>query len=50
MATDGDTTWGNLVRLGFSDTERAQKLFAELGEVTKPLAPLLGRSADPDLH
>jgi glutamate-ammonia-ligase adenylyltransferase len=49
VATDSDNTWGNLVRLGFSDTERAQQLFAELGEVTRPLAPLLGRSADPDL-
>ena len=50
MATEGgDTTLGSLVRLGFSDAEQAKKLFAELGDVTKPLPPLLGRSADPDL-
>ena len=49
MATDAEKTWGNLARLGFSDTEHAEKLFAELGEVTRPLAPLLGRSADPDM-
>ncbi|MCW2760341.1 MAG: bifunctional [glutamine synthetase] adenylyltransferase/[glutamine synthetase]-adenylyl-L-tyrosine [Marmoricola sp.] len=47
MATDGDS-WGNLARLGFFDTERAQKLLGELGDVVKPLAPLLGRTADPD--
>ncbi len=45
----GDTSWGSLVRLGFSDSETAQRLFGELGDVTKPLPPLLGRSADPDL-
>jgi glutamate-ammonia-ligase adenylyltransferase len=49
VANDVEKTWGNLARLGFSDTERARKLFAELGEVTRPLAPLLGRSADPDM-
>ena len=49
MATHGDTTWGNLARLGFFDTERAQQLLGELGDVVKPLAPLIGRSADPDL-
>jgi glutamate-ammonia-ligase adenylyltransferase len=42
-------TWGNLVRLGFDDTERAQQLLGEIGEVAKPLAPLIARSADPDL-
>ncbi len=49
MVTEGNPSWGSLVRLGFVDSERAQRLFAELGEVTKPLPPLLGRSADPDL-
>ncbi|MET0999904.1 MAG: bifunctional [glutamine synthetase] adenylyltransferase/[glutamine synthetase]-adenylyl-L-tyrosine phosphorylase [Marmoricola sp.] len=50
MATEaGDTNLGSLARLGFADTEHARKLFEELGPVTKPLAPLLGRSADPDL-
>ncbi len=50
MATEGgETNLGSLARLGFADSERARKLFDELGEVTKPLAPLLGRSADPDL-
>ena len=48
MAADGET-WGSLVRLGFSDSEQAKRLIAELGEVTRPLAPLLGRTADPDL-
>jgi glutamate-ammonia-ligase adenylyltransferase len=49
VATDGETSWGNLARLGFFDTDRAQQLLSELGEVVRPLAPLLGRSADPDL-
>ncbi len=50
MATEvGDTNLGSLARLGFADTEHARKLFEHLGEVAKPLAPLLGRSADPDL-
>ncbi len=37
------------MRLGFADAETAQRHFGELGDVTKPLPPLLGRSADPDL-
>jgi glutamate-ammonia-ligase adenylyltransferase len=49
VATHGDTSWGDLARLGFFDTERAQVLLSELGDVVRPLAPLLGRSADPDL-
>jgi glutamate-ammonia-ligase adenylyltransferase len=49
VATDSETSWGNLARLGFFDSERAQRLLAELGDVVRPLAPLIGRSADPDL-
>jgi glutamate-ammonia-ligase adenylyltransferase len=49
VATDAETTWGNLVRLGFFDADRAQKLLSDLGDVVRPLAPLLGRTADPDL-
>jgi len=49
VATHGDTTWGDLVRLGFFDTERAQHLLSQLGDVVRPLAPLIGRNADPDL-
>ncbi len=39
---------GSLARLGFHDPERAAGQLARLGEVVTPLAPLLGRSADPD--
>ncbi len=49
MAPDGTSSWGDLARLGFFDTERAQRLLGELGDVVRPLAPLIGRSADPDL-
>ena len=42
------TSKGNLIRLGFLDTTRAQTLLAELGETVAPLVPLLGRTADPD--
>jgi glutamate-ammonia-ligase adenylyltransferase len=49
VAKHGDNTWGDLVRLGFLDSDRAKRLVSELGDVTTPLAPLLGRSADPDL-
>jgi glutamate-ammonia-ligase adenylyltransferase len=49
VATDAGTSSGSLVRLGFSDSEHARRLIAQLGEVTRPLAPLLGRSADPDM-
>jgi glutamate-ammonia-ligase adenylyltransferase len=49
VPTHTDNTWGNLVRLGFFDTDRARVLLGELGPVVKPLAPLIGRSADPDL-
>ena len=42
------TSKGNLIRLGFLDTTRAQALLAELGETVAPLVPLLGRTADPD--
>jgi glutamate-ammonia-ligase adenylyltransferase len=48
-ADAGTSSWGSLVRLGFSDSEHAQQLFDELGPVANPLPPLLGRSADPDL-
>ncbi len=49
MAPDGTSSWGDLARLGFFDTERAHRLLGELGDVVRPLAPLIGRSADPDL-
>ncbi len=49
MATNGDTAWGSLARLGFTDSEHAQLLFDGLGEISAPLPSLLGRSADPDL-
>lgn len=35
--------------MGFLDPDRAQRLFAQLGAVSEPMVPLLGRSADPDL-
>ena len=49
MATPEESTWGNLARQGFFDTDRAQKLLGEVGDVAKPLIPLIARSADPDL-
>ena len=49
MAADGENTWGNLARHGFLDSDRAQQLLGELGDVAKPLVPLIARSADPDL-
>ena len=49
MATDAEKTWGNLARQGFFDTDRARQLLGELGDVAKPLVPLIARSADPDL-
>ncbi|WP_051707291.1 bifunctional [glutamine synthetase] adenylyltransferase/[glutamine synthetase]-adenylyl-L-tyrosine phosphorylase [Nocardioides aequoreus] len=39
---------GSLARLGFHDPDRAAAQLARLGDVVTPLAPLLGRSADPD--
>lgn len=39
---------GSLARLGFLDPGRAREALAGLGEVGATLAPLLGRSADPD--
>ncbi len=47
MATNGDTAWGNLARLGF-DPGHARGLLDELGEVARPIVPLIARSADPD--
>ena len=49
MATDAEKTWGNLARHGFLDSDRAQRLLGGLGDVAKPLLPLIARSADPDL-
>ena len=49
MPTPEESTWGNLARQGFFDTDRAQKLLGEVGDVAKPLIPLIARSADPDL-
>ena len=48
MATNGDRPRGNLARLGF-DPGHAQGLLDELGEVARPIVPLIARSADPDL-
>ncbi|WP_148615964.1 bifunctional [glutamine synthetase] adenylyltransferase/[glutamine synthetase]-adenylyl-L-tyrosine phosphorylase [Nocardioides rubriscoriae] len=39
---------GNLLRLGFQDTERALAHLAELGDAAEPLVALLARTADPD--
>ena len=49
MATDAEKTWGNLARHGFLDSDRARQLLGGLGDVAKPLLPLIARSADPDL-
>ena len=49
MAAHGEKTWGNLARHGFLDSDRAQQLLGELGDVAKPLLPLIARSSDPDL-
>ncbi len=39
---------GNLLRLGFQDTDRALAHLAELGDAAEPLVALLSLTADPD--
>ncbi|MFC5177199.1 bifunctional [glutamine synthetase] adenylyltransferase/[glutamine synthetase]-adenylyl-L-tyrosine phosphorylase [Nocardioides taihuensis] len=46
--TRASTGKGELLRLGFQDTERSLAGLAGLGEVTEPLLAILGRTADPD--
>lgn len=43
-----DQPLGSLARLGFLDPDRARASLQRLGEAGATLAPLLGRSADPD--
>ncbi len=40
---------GELVRLGFQDSERAKQTLASLGVAGPPITAMLGRTADPDL-
>jgi [glutamine synthetase] adenylyltransferase / [glutamine synthetase]-adenylyl-L-tyrosine phosphorylase len=40
---------GNLVRVGFQDSDRAGDLLRSLGPVGRPLVALLAQTADPDL-
>lgn len=47
--TRAATGKGQLLRLGFTDTERSLDHLAALGGAAEPLLPLLGRAADPDL-
>ena len=47
--TRATTGKGNLLRLGFQDTERAAGQLAELGESAGPLLAPMTLSADPDL-
>ena len=42
------TSKGNLLRLGFQDTDTALAELARLGAAAKPLVALLARTADPD--
>ncbi|HET8559294.1 MAG TPA: bifunctional [glutamine synthetase] adenylyltransferase/[glutamine synthetase]-adenylyl-L-tyrosine phosphorylase [Marmoricola sp.] len=42
------TIRSRILRLGFSDTDRALQRLELLGESADPLAPLIGRTADPD--
>lgn len=46
--TRAATSKGNLVRLGFVDSEAAVAALDSLGEAAEPLLALLGRTADPD--
>ncbi len=48
MASRTEGPIGSLARFGFLDPDRAAQQLERLGEVVRPLAPLLGRSADPD--
>ena len=49
MATRGETTKGDLARLGFERPGRALDQLAGLGDAAGPLLPLIARSADPAL-
>ncbi|HET8602555.1 MAG TPA: bifunctional [glutamine synthetase] adenylyltransferase/[glutamine synthetase]-adenylyl-L-tyrosine phosphorylase [Marmoricola sp.] len=42
------TVRSRILRLGFQDTDRALQRLELLGEAADPLAPMIGRTADPD--